>query len=177
MPRFSIAMLCLAAMTATAAGPQEGDPMSSSDCHAALDALQVHEDWAASTAQEDHQADAAQQREARAELENARRRAARACLGGSGEPPPPSRHLLPSTIVVPPVAAPPAHPPSLPATVAIPPMPVTLPPKRIEPPPIVTACDAAGCWASDGTRLQRVGPNLQGPRGVCTVQGAILHCP
>ena len=41
----------------------------------------------------------------------------------------------------------------------------------------VTACDATGCLASDGTRLQWVGPSLLGPRGMCTVQGTVLQCP
>jgi hypothetical protein len=41
----------------------------------------------------------------------------------------------------------------------------------------ITTCDPGGCWASDGSRLQRFGPNLVGPRGVCTVQASQLHCP
>jgi hypothetical protein len=41
----------------------------------------------------------------------------------------------------------------------------------------ITSCDAGGCWANDGSRLNRVGPNLWGPRGVCTVQGTLLQCP
>ena len=51
------------------------------------------------------------------------------------------------------------------------------PPVRIEPPLTVTGCDASGCWASDGTRLQQAGPQLLGPRGFCSVQGALLQCP
>ncbi len=45
--------------------------------------------------------------------------------------------------------------------------------------PLVTlgACDAQGCWASDGTRVQRLGPVLLGPRGYCTQTGTFLHCP
>jgi hypothetical protein len=42
---------------------------------------------------------------------------------------------------------------------------------------MVTTCDIGGCWTSDGTRLQRAGPDLVGPRGVCTVQGALAFCP
>jgi hypothetical protein len=41
----------------------------------------------------------------------------------------------------------------------------------------ITQCDAAGCWASDGSRLQRLGPDLVGPKGVCSVQGSVLLCP
>jgi hypothetical protein len=46
-------------------------------------------------------------------------------------------------------------------------------------PPLVTlgACDAAGCWASDGTRLQRQGSLLLGPRGYCSLVGTVLSCP
>jgi len=36
---------------------------------------------------------------------------------------------------------------------------------------------AVGCWASDGTRVDRFGPNLGGRRGVCTLSGAVLQCP
>ena len=33
-------------------------------------------------------------------------------------------------------------------------------------------------WASDGSRLQRAGPDtLLGPRGMCTTSGSVLLCP
>jgi hypothetical protein len=41
----------------------------------------------------------------------------------------------------------------------------------------ITSCDALGCWASDGSRLQKVGPSLLGPGGFCNVQGAVVNCP
>jgi hypothetical protein len=41
----------------------------------------------------------------------------------------------------------------------------------------LNACDATGCWASDGTRLLRAGPNLIGPRGICTTSGPFVQCP
>lgn len=44
-------------------------------------------------------------------------------------------------------------------------------------PRTVTTCDAAGCWASDGSRLQQQGPLLVGPRGVCTQTAGVLNCP
>jgi hypothetical protein len=47
----------------------------------------------------------------------------------------------------------------------------------IEPPPVVTACDLGGCWDSNGTRLNRAGPQLIGPRGACTTVGATVYCP
>jgi hypothetical protein len=50
-------------------------------------------------------------------------------------------------------------------------------PPRSQAPLGATACDPGGCWASDGTRLQRVGPQLLGPRGFCSLQGGLLHCP
>ena len=46
-----------------------------------------------------------------------------------------------------------------------------------EKPYAITSCDAGGCWANDGSRLNRLGPNLWGPRGICTVQGSLLQCP
>ena len=46
-----------------------------------------------------------------------------------------------------------------------------------ERPYAITSCDSGGCWANDGSRLNRVGPNLWGPRGICTVQGSLVQCP
>jgi len=44
-------------------------------------------------------------------------------------------------------------------------------------PTSVLSCDIGGCWANDGSRLNRVGPTLWGPRGACTVLGTLLQCP
>ncbi len=44
-------------------------------------------------------------------------------------------------------------------------------------PPTISSCDPSGCWDSNGTRLNQVGPILQGPRGFCTVQGNFVYCP
>jgi hypothetical protein len=38
----------------------------------------------------------------------------------------------------------------------------------------VVACDATGCWASDGSNLLRAGPSLLGLR---SVQGTTLRGP
>ena len=73
--------------------------------------------------------------------------------------------------VLPPPAPGPA--PALPALREPPPA-VARPPDR---PRFITTCDAIGCWADDGSRLDRVGPDLRGPRGLCTVQGTLLTCP
>jgi hypothetical protein len=118
------------------------------------------------------QAEGHDRRTALAELKAAQQHAAIACLGGRADsPPPPGRFAQPPISVAPITGAPPAPPPPSPAG------PVPTLPKKVEPPTTVTACDALGCWASDGSRLQRVGPHLLGPRGLCTTQGALLHCP
>ena len=45
-------------------------------------------------------------------------------------------------------------------------------------PTVITTCDAAGCWTSDGRRLERVAPDMfVGPRGICSGQGVMLQCP
>lgn len=73
-------------------------------------------------------------------------------------------------------AGPPAH--TVPAAPRATPTAVPAPAPRPAPPPLtISACDATGCWASDGTRLQRAGPNLLGPTGVCTTSGPFVQCP
>ncbi len=51
------------------------------------------------------------------------------------------------------------------------------PPVQIQRPSTLTTCDPGGCWSNDGTRLNRVGPELAGPRGACMVQGNVASCP
>ncbi len=74
----------------------------------------------------------------------------------------------------PPVSVPlivvPGNPPLPPA--GTPPPPVT-----IARPPVLTQCDATGCWDSNGMRLNRIGADLASPRGPCNVQGNIASCP
>jgi hypothetical protein len=108
---------------------------------------------------------------ARAELAAARQRAARACLGGrDGAASAPAARVRPP-LAVPPVGAGPAVPLRTPVPAAAP----AAPPA---PPLTLSGCDANGCWTSDGTRLQRAGPNtLLGPRGLCTVNGSLVQCP
>ncbi|MFT3819988.1 MAG: hypothetical protein QM750_20635 [Rubrivivax sp.] len=110
-------------------------------------------------------------------LAAARRQAAGACLGpaaaaaAAASAPPLGARSLPAVpalgVTVPRAAAP--RPSPLP----------TVPPPAVAPrPPVsITSCDAAGCWASDGSRLQRVGPMLVGPRGVCAQAAGVLSCP
>ncbi|WP_374565366.1 hypothetical protein [Ideonella sp.] len=105
-----------------------------------------------------------------------RERAARICLGPGSSGPPPSQRTLQAPVTVSPVA-----PTRLPVTgqpVAPAPAPTSpVVPTRTDPLLTVVGCDATGCWASDGSRLEKSGPNLIGPRGTCTLQGAVLRCP
>jgi hypothetical protein len=41
----------------------------------------------------------------------------------------------------------------------------------------ITACDPAGCWDSNGQRLNNVGPLLLGPHGVCVPLAGQVSCP
>jgi hypothetical protein len=43
--------------------------------------------------------------------------------------------------------------------------------------PVITACDAAGCWDSRGAYYSQDGPLLLGPRGPCTREAGSLNCP
>jgi hypothetical protein len=162
---FATALACQGAFA------QQDDRVHSAACRQALDALQAQE---AAVAAASAPQGSPQPRAARTRLLALQREAATACLGGSRakrrSPPTGATQLLQQPVSVPPVSAEPA--PALPQAVQ---PAVTLPAPA--PPLTVTACDAAGCLASDGTRLQWVGPNLLGPRGMCSVQGATLQCP
>lgn len=111
----------------------------------------------------------AQPRAAGERLEQARRRTARACLGAShdgarqrsGAPEPPQ--------VVPPAMAIPRQPATPPVLA---PAPLSVPR-----PTVITTCDPAGCWDSEGRRLNQIGPLLVGPGGVCSGLGGIVACP
>ena len=160
--RFASTLWCLGAAQVVLA--QSADPLQSLACRDALGALQVQEQRAAS-------APAALTPDTKAALKSARRRAASACLAQRDDKP-----VLPSRTAQPPLAVPPiAVLPRTPAPAAAAdpsrPVPVTPPPVPLR------NCDAVGCWISDGTRLQRVGPGLLGPRGFCTTSGAVVSCP
>jgi hypothetical protein len=125
------------------------DPLKSGACAEALATLQ--------RADADHR-------------EAARGAATRACLGGSGVAQRPSPTAQAPLVVPPPiidVPAPPRPPVELPPSPAV----------AIERPPVITACDAGGCWDSNGTRLNSAGPMLIGPGGACTTAGAVVRCP
>jgi hypothetical protein len=143
-------MLLLAA--ALPARAQDGDPLKSQACGAALASLQ-----------------SARQRGGNVDAQ--RQAAAAACLGTA------SRAARPSRIAQPPVVVPPPQI-ELPQRAA-PLPPPTLPPPAvaIDRAPVPATCDAGGCWTSDGTHLRHVPPNLAGPAGLCTQQGGLVYCP
>lgn len=139
-----------------AAWPQ--DPLKSQACKAAIGQLEQILD-------EKPHAPARAQR-----LAAARRDAAVACLGRSDQGRLRSGAPHPPQAVAPPVVtAAPSAP--LPRSEAPP------PPLAIPRPTVITTCDPAGCWDSEGRRLNHMGPLLVGPRGACTVQGGLVNCP
>jgi hypothetical protein len=163
----AIAMAAAAASPPTAPG---GDPLQAPECRQALATLEAEE---AAAEAAPHLSASAVARPAPANgLQAARRHAARSCLASRADAPLPSGRLAQPPIVVAPLRLAPAgraataH--SLPAS-PTPPVP--------ERPYAVTSCDPGGCWANDGSRLNRVGPNLWGAHGICTLQGTLLQCP
>jgi len=158
------ALLALLAGSQTLAAPPAptGSPRSAA-CARALDTLREREDRVLAAARE--KIDAARQ-----SMLQARRTAALACLRETGDDsvvPPSTRIEVPPT--APPRTASPLTPPRPAAT-----------PKAVPAPPVARtlgACDANGCWTSDGVRLQRVGPQLLGPNGFCSTTGASVQCP
>ena len=158
----NVMTLALAAGTCLAQGT---DPLKSPACVQALDALQAQETaMLPSGRPQGARAGAAEL----ATLKPYRKRVARECLGK--EDPVLERAPRPPVSVAPvtlPLSAVPARPGALPP----PSPPVRLPSLRT-----ITQCDPSGCWTSDGVRLNRLGPVLVGPPGVCTVQSGVLSC-
>lgn len=147
------------------------DPLRSPACVGALDALQAQEVAARSPSSPSRPA-SGRALAPDPKLEAARRQAAAACLRSRDDPP-----ALRQPYVQPPIAVPPQPTARPPRALALPreaPPPVVRPLDR---PRFITTCDAIGCWADDGSRLDRVGPDLHGPRGPCTLQGTLLTCP
>ena len=168
LPAF-VAGAATAATAASGAAALPRDPLHAPDCRNALAALEAQEaaadaEWRARAASGTHDAAAPS-----AELQAARRLAARNCLANGADPPPPAR-----SIQAPIVVAPVASPRRVPAPVAHLPTPAPAPAERSY---AVTECDPGGCWANDGSRLNRVGPNLWGAHGICTLHGTLLQCP
>lgn len=149
-------LLVLTLLTA-GTGAQPADPLKSPECGQALDALRQ-----ARAAAEQDPAQGTR-------VEPLRHRAARVCLGQTEQTLPSGRIAQPPVVVPAPVILSPSRPPPAPALPKI-------PPPVFERPAVVTACDPGGCWDSNGNRLNRAGPDLIGPQGLCTVQGSLLHC-
>lgn len=154
----SFGALLLAAVVAAQAQPV--DPLNSTECERARRQLESALD------------DQAASKQARAlRLAEARKQARVACLGpssgnavrsGAPQPvqtvPPPVTSMAPATTPVP-AAAPPLPPLAIPRAVTI------------------GNCDPAGCWDSEGRRMNNMGPLLMGPSGLCSIQGGAVVCP
>lgn len=165
---------CLSWMLALlAVGAVAQELPQSSACRTALQALEQAEDTLAATAAASNatRGDSERQRATAARLLPLRQRVADACLGGLTTSPPPSQRTWLAPSAPPRAALPPPRPARPVDTSPIVPLP------RFEAPVTVNHCNAATCVASDGSTLTRVGPNLIGPRGSCTVQGVFLRCP
>ena len=179
MRRASTVLFLAAAMSAANAAaletPAAADPLQSAECRRALDALQAQEATAARAApRPDGSAADRHPAAPNPAYASARRQAAVACLASRADPPPqPQRLAQPPVVVAPLTAVRPMQAP-LPSSRQ---SPVPALPPPAEPPHFVLSCDAAGCWANDGSRLNRVGPNLWGSRGACALQGTLLQCP
>ena len=141
---------------------EPADALNSDPCRQALATLQEQEDAAAASADP---------RARRARLNALRRDAARACLGGAVDLPGATQRSAQPPVSVTPVPVAPAIAPRVGAPAV---MPLSRPAAA---PRVVTGCDAGGCWASDGSHLDRAGPNLVGPSGLCRVEGNLLLCP
>ena len=170
--RLSLCFMTLA-LGATVGSAQDADPLHSTACVQALDALQAQEAALAAAARQNEGAGERVEPAMRSALQTLRRRAARDCLGSQLDAPPPVQQRL----LQPPVSGASAAPPPATWHVTPPAAAAAPPPIRIPPLRTITACDPMGCWANDGTRLQRIGSTLYGPLGLCTVQGAVLSCP
>lgn len=161
-----------AAFAASAIAAPPTDPLHSDGCVNAMSALHDVEDALAASAKSNKSANPADSR-VLSKLAELKRIAARTCLGSDGASARAPQHLGQQPITVAPTAVSPK--PSGPRPPAPPPS--SLPPVSAAPLKSITSCDAVGCWVNDGTRLQRVGPGLLGPKGFCTVQGSVVNCP
>ena len=141
------------------------DPLKSTECTQSLEALRALETVMVAAASHP---EASEPVGRLATIEAARRRAAHECLGSRQDAASPVERLARPPVAVAPVRSP--SPALQPAPAA------ALPPTPIPPLRTITQCDPSGCWASDGSRLNRIGQVLVGPLGVCTVQSSVLSC-
>ena len=159
----SVLALLASIVVLAPAAAASGDPLESVECRRALAVVDSEEAAVAEASRASGGVTANDRRLIDARLAPARRRAASACLARQADV------AMPSPAARPPLAA--ALPPATPIAPIAPTMP------RAASPYAITSCDAGGCWANDGSRLNRVGATLWGPRGACTVQGSLLQCP
>jgi hypothetical protein len=153
---FALAALLLAGACALPARAQRPDRLDSPGCKLAREELEAVLDEASAG------------RSAPRRLAQARRQAADACLGPANALP--ERSGAPYPALAMPV---PAQKAPLPPAAAAPPAGPLIIPR----PASMTACDPAGCWDSEGRRLNQQGPMLIGPRGPCSVQAGAVSCP
>lgn len=156
-----IAAGLLASATTVVFAVPADDPLQSAACRRAVDALEAHERHLPAAA-------GAASAPAHARLRALRREASTTCLGAAPDRAPSRATRRPPIEIASPARGPAPRPAAVEVLPAV---------QRTAPPASITGCDATGCWASDGTRLQRLGTDLVGPRGVCSVQGTLLQCP
>jgi hypothetical protein len=184
------ASLVLVCGSSAAAATQPDETLGSAACRQAMATVQQQEDQALAAARRrDQPAEARVRSAVPSALLDARRKAAQACLRDRADPAQPQLQgrLAQPPIEVAPIRVPlptrPAPAPGLAGgsagasvgpsgSTGLPPVPRSAPPA-----PVIVGCDAYGCNASDGTRVNRSGPNLIGPRGLCVQQGVQLICP
>ena len=152
------------------------NPLDSPACRRAIAALDAQEAAAGSAPRASAPLDSHGVPLLDPKLAASRRRAAASCLARRADPPA-EAFVRPAPIVVAPFTAGVQPAPGSRAVATAPPVVVPEPARPAQRPYAITSCDAGGCWANDGSRLNRVGPSLWGPRGVCTVQGTLLQCP
>jgi hypothetical protein len=149
------------------------DALKTPECRQALAELRQQEATVEAAREADGTADGPRTRAARGRLKALADKAAQACLRASPDRPPPQGRMAQPPVAVPPPAASPPPRSGTPAGVG-----PAAPLPRVDAPVTITSCDLTGCWTSDGTRLQKIGPNqLLGPRGFCSTAGAAVSCP
>jgi hypothetical protein len=152
--------LLIAAGAWLAADAQPADRMDSSECRIARDQLEAALD------------DPSLGRAERAQhLAVARKQVLTICLGPASAQH--QRSGAPEPVIAVPapiISLPPAHS-------SVPAITTPAPPVAVPRAAVITTCDPAGCWDSEGHRLNNLGPMLVGPRGPCIVQGGIANCP
>ena len=160
----------------SAAAVQAADPMESGACQQAMTVLRDVEAALAAAAAASPASSNAQQSN-RDRLAALQRRAASTCLYNRADAAPAAPSRAPAAPGG--RAAMPGAAPARTVPASAPPSPgrSTTPPQAAPPVLSLVTCDATGCWASDGTRLQRSGTLLLGPRGYCSAVGSVLNCP